>query len=328
MSESYCHPHSTKVTQSTAINGGWLLYTSREVFLCLHQQLWKKSFKWIYSWVREWGWKQFLGKSKILAKDPEEDYYYSIPLYELHWAELVRKVLTFLCQEHFAVISLWKIRFGSKLLAVSNQLHLLYPSHKWMGKGGSVHQSLLPLLRSLEICSAILEEEKTVLCNSSTKDKEEGKKKKSETKDIQLQSFWQELTGRKSVCVGFPGQRKQPVPCDYKIFTPTGKNLNDAEVIMSTQVDFFLKWLTAAVKAPSICCSRSRGKFLGMPPESLCRGRGIPPSPCRGPAAQGAMNIFRFQLPPLGRNNGPSMQTNHSIFFFLHIMVHCCVCCC
>lgn len=44
----------------------------------------KKSFKWIYSWVREWGWKQFLGKSKILAKDPEEDYYYSIPLYELH----------------------------------------------------------------------------------------------------------------------------------------------------------------------------------------------------------------------------------------------------
>lgn len=138
----------------------------------------KKSLKWIYSWVREWGWKQFLGKSKILAKDPEEDYYYSIPLYELCWAELVRKVLTFLCQEHFAVISLWKIQFGSKLLAVSNQLHLLYPSHKWMGKGGSVHQSLLPLLRSLEICSAILEEGKTVLCNSSTKDKEEGKKKK------------------------------------------------------------------------------------------------------------------------------------------------------
>lgn len=142
----------------------------------------KKSLKWIYSWVREWGWKQFLGKSKILAKDPEEDYYYSIPLYELCWAELVRKVLTFLCQEHFAVISLWKIQFGSKLLAVSNQLHLLYPSHKWMGKGGSVHQSLLPLLRSLEICSAILEEGKTVLCNSSTKDKEEGKKKKRSQK--------------------------------------------------------------------------------------------------------------------------------------------------
>lgn len=218
------------------------------------------------------------------------------PSYELCWAELVRKVLTFLCQEHFAVISLWKIQFGSKLLAVSNQLHLLYPSHKWMGKGGLVHQSLLPLLHGLEICSVILEEEKTVLCNSSTKDKEEGKKMKSETKDIQLQSFWQELTRRKSVCVGFPGQRKQPVPCHYKIFTPTGKNVNDAEVIMSTQVDFFLKWVTAAVKAPSICCSRSRTKLLGMPPESLCRGRGIPPSPGRGPAAQGSMNIFPIQL--------------------------------
>lgn len=261
----------------------------------------KKSLKWIYSWVREWGWKQFLGKSKILAKDPEEDYYYSIPLYELCWAELVRKVLTFLCQEHFAVISLWKIQFGSKLLAVSNQLHLLYPSHKWMGKGGSVHQSLLPLLRSLEICSAILEEGKTVLCNSSTKDKEEGKKKKkSETKDIQLQSFWQELPGRKSVCVGFPGQRKQPVPCDYKIFTPTGKNLNDAEVIMSTQADFFLKWLTAAVKASSICCSRLRRKFLGMPPESLCCGRGSPQGLwvlwTSSPSSTGTMNTFLIQL--------------------------------
>jgi len=63
----------------------------------------------------------------------------------------------------------------------------------------------------------------------------------SETKDSQLQSLWQELLGRKSVCADFPGQRKQPVPCHDKIYTLTGKNVNYAEAIMSTLVDFFLK---------------------------------------------------------------------------------------
>jgi len=33
----------------------------------------KKNLKWVYSWVRKWGWKQFVGKPQILAKDPEGD---------------------------------------------------------------------------------------------------------------------------------------------------------------------------------------------------------------------------------------------------------------
>lgn len=141
--------------------------------------------------------------------------------------------------------------------------------------------------------------------------------RRTETKDIQLQSFWQELTGRKSVC--FPGQRKQLVPCGYKIFTLTGKNLNDAEVIMNTQVDFFLKWVTTAVKVPSICCSRSRRKLLGMSPESVCCGKGIPPSPGRGPAAQDTMNIFPIQLgiglsAASSREEHWSLHTNNALW--------------
>ena len=62
-----------------------------------------------------------------------------------------------------------------------------------------------------------------------------------------------------------------------------------------------------------------------MSPESLCHGRGVPPSPGRGPAAQGSMNVFPsilesdFHLPPLGRSSGPSAHTNHCV------VVHCCV---